>query len=257
MRSQRTVVALAVAVLTATACQLPRFEGPEIQEPPANFQRQADNYPPRRVFPEQPVSMHAGWVHADVAGVSIIYLDEHPTVLDMDEIMAAREAAQAAETDPDAVYRNVEALTIDGRDAWGWYRTIESPRRGLEQVTYTAVVPYDSVSYAIQFTSSEPSLKRAAPDTLRTILSSFGIGRTTYNLPLIAIVFGAMLLSVSVVRSKRQARADRLRSINFVTLKKDEDGSADGLAGSSGAPGQGSKPGESAAAKRPPTPTAE
>lgn len=227
MRAHRTVVALAVAVLTASACQLPRFEGPEIQDPPANFQRQPDNQPLRRVFPEQPVSRTLGWVHVDVAGVSIIYVQEHPTVLGTDDVLAAREAAQAAEIDPDAVYRNVEAITIDGRDGFGWYRTIESPQRGLEEVTYTAVVPYDSVSYALQFTSTEPSLKRASPDTLRTVLSSFGIGRTTYNLPLIAVVFGALLLSISIVQSKRKARADRLRSINLVTVKRDKEESGD------------------------------
>lgn len=222
MRSHRVATALAVAVLSTTACQLPRFEGPEIQSPPANFQRQSDNYPPRRVFPEQPVSLHSGWVHTDIAGVSVIYIDGHPGVLGMEEILAAREEAIAAETDPDAVYRNVEAITVDGRDAWGWYRTVESPRRGLEQVTYTAVVPYDTVTYALQFTSSEPSLKRAAPDTLRAVLSSFGIGRTTYNVPLIAVVFGGLLLFVSVVRAKRKERADRFRSINLVTVKKDD-----------------------------------
>jgi len=137
--------------------------------------------------------------------------------------MVAQEEARAAEADPDAVYGGLERLTIDGREAWGWYRTIQSVRRGLEEVTYTAVVPYDTISYALVFTSSEPTLKRASPDTLRAIVTSFAIGRTTFNVPLIAVVLGAMLLSAAILRTKRRERADRLRSINLVTIKKDED----------------------------------
>ncbi|MDX1492570.1 MAG: hypothetical protein R3253_00745 [Longimicrobiales bacterium] len=223
MTRRPIVFALVCLLLPTSACQVPRFPGPEIQEPPSNFQRQPDSHPQRRVFPEHEVTFHTAWVHTDLGGVSIIYVDEHPTVLGMDEILEAHQEAQAAEMDPDAIYGDPEALTIDGRDAWGWYRRVESSRRGLAEVTYTAVIPYDSVSYALVFTSGEPSLKRAAPDTLRTVLSSFGIGRTTYNLPLIAIVLGAGLLLFSVLRARSKERADRLRSINLVTVKRDEE----------------------------------
>ncbi len=223
MRRITIVIALATLTGTLTACQLPRFEGAEIQSPPANFQRQADNFPQRRVFPDLSVSHHAGWVHTDMDGVSIIYIDGHPGTLTMEAIMVAREEAQAAESDPDAVYGSLETLTIDGRRAWGWYRTIQSPSRGLEEVTYTAVVPYDTISYALQFTSTEATLKRASPDTLRAIVTSFAIGRTTYNVPLIALLLGAMLFATATFRTKRKEREARLRSINLVTIKKDEE----------------------------------
>lgn len=255
--TRRSIVPILVGfLLPATACQIPRFEGPEIQSPPANFQRQPDSHPQRRVFPDTEVTFHTAWVHTDLGGVSIIYVDEHPRLMGMEDILAAHDGAQAAEMDPDATYGEPEALTIDGQDAWGWYRRVESPRRGLEEVTYTAVVPYDSVTYALHFTSGEPSLKRAAPDTLRAVLSSFGIGRTTYNVPLIAIVVGAGLLLVSVLRARSKERSDRLRSINLVTIKKDEEDAGPGGPSTPGSQAGGASPGSPASkADAPPKPS--
>lgn len=231
VRAYPTFAVLVALTLPSVGCQVPRFEGPEIQEPPPNFQRQPDNETVWPVFPEHEVSYHSGWVHTDLGGVSIIYIDEYPVVFGMEEIVAARAAAEATEPDRDAIYGELEALTIDGRDAWGWYRRVESPRRGLDQVTYTAIVPYDSVSYALRFDSGEPSLKRAAPDTLRAVLSTFGIGRTTYDLPLIAIAFGAMLLFVSLLRARSKERAARLRSINLVTIEREAEDEEEAAAG--------------------------
>ena len=51
-------------------------------------------------------------------------------------------------------------------------------------------------------------------------ISTFGIGETTYNLPLIAVLAGLALFVVSIVRSKAQARAARLRAIHLVKLPK-------------------------------------
>lgn len=248
MRSMRIVTTLAVLTVPLQGCRLPLIEGPEIQSPPSNFQRQPDNYPPRRVFPELPVIHHTGWVHADMDGVSVIYIDGHAGALSMDQVIVAREEALASEGDPDVVYGSIEPLTIDGREAWGWYRSIQSSQRGLEEVTYTAVVPYDTITYALLFTSTEPTLKRASPDTLRVIVTSFAVGRTTFNMPLIVFVLGAVLFSAAMLRSRRKARADRLRSINLVTIKKDDDAEADGERPSS--------PPEAAAHPRGPAPRA-
>lgn len=223
MRRRRTRFTLAVLVVAILGCDVPRFQGPEIQEPPAGFLRQRDTPATRDLFPEHEATFHTAWVHTDLGGVSVIAIDEYPTAFTLDEIVTAREAAEAGERDPDAIFEDLEAIRIDDRDGWGWYERIESDRRGREEVAYTAVVPYDSVSYAIEFVSGEPSLKRAAPDTLREVIGTFGIGRTTYNIPLIAIVLGVMLLLVSILRARSRERADRLRSINLVTIKKDQE----------------------------------
>lgn len=223
MRSRGSLTALAALLVVVSGCRIPRFEGPQIQRPPAGFTLRAASDPTPTTFPEHEVTFHSTWVHTDMSGVSLISVHEHPVVFDVDDVVAAQERVRATATDPDAVFDDIEAIRIDGRDAWGWYERIESPRRGLVQVAYRAVVPYDSVSYAIEFSSGEPSLKRAAPDTLRAVISTFGIGRTTYNIPLIVIVFGTFLLFVSILRARSRERADRLRGINLVTIEKQEE----------------------------------
>lgn len=240
MRSRCTLAALGMSLVTVAACDVPRFQGPEIQEPPPDFTRQPDTPAKRDLFPEHEPTFHTAWVHTDLGGVSVISIDGYATAFTLDDVMAAREAAEAAERDPDAIYEDVEAVRIDHRDGWGWYDRVESNRRGREQVTYTAVVPYDSVSYAIEFVSGESSLQRAAPDTLRQVVGTFAIGRTTYNIPLIAVVLGAMLLLVGVLRARSRERADRLRSINLVTIETVEEGGELDLsegATTAGAPG--------------------
>ena len=224
MRHARATVALLLPSLAVGACDVPRFSGPQIQQPPADFSLQPASESSQPTFPDREVVFHTAWVHTGLGGVSVIFVDGHPGTVDMEDVMAAREDVMAAETDPDAVFDEIEALRIDGHDAWGWQERIESPRRGLVEVTYRAVVPYDSVTYAIEFMSGEPSIKRAAPDTLKAVISTFGIGRTTYNIPVIVIALGAVLFVFSVLRTRSRERSDRLRSINLVTIERDEEG---------------------------------
>ncbi|MDH3270611.1 MAG: hypothetical protein OEN56_04720 [Gemmatimonadota bacterium] len=223
MKSRRAASALTVAVVVASGCQIPRFDGPQIQEPPPGFLLQPDTYAQRRTFPDVDVTSHTAWVHTDVSGVSLIYVDEHPVSFALEDVIQAREQAMAAASDPDEIFADIEALTIDGREAWGWYQRVESPRRGLVEVTYTAVVPYDEVSYALQFTSGEPVWKRGAPAAIRDVIGSFAIGRTKYNIPLIVVALGGLLFVGTTLRSRSKARRDRLRSINLVTIKRDEE----------------------------------
>lgn len=220
----RSRCVLGMLLVTVVACDVPRFRGPEIQEPPPGFLRQPNTPATRDLFPEHESTFHTAWVHTDIGGVSVISVDGYATAFTLEDVMAAREAAEAAETDPDAVYEEVEAVRIDGRDGWGWYERIESNRRGREEVTYTAILPYDSASYVVEFVSGEPSLKRAAPDTLRRVVRTFAIGRTTYNIPLIVIVLGGVILLVSVLRTRSRERQDRLRSINLVTIETEGEG---------------------------------
>lgn len=221
---------LATLVCTAgiaSSCQMPRFEGPDIQSPPVGFLRQDASYQQRRMFPEKELSFHTTWVHTDVSGVSVIYVNGHSGALTLEDAVAAQRGVWDAATDPDAIFDDIESITVDGRAGWGWYERIASERRGLVDVAYRAIIPYDTVTFAIEFVSGEPAFKQYAPDTLRTIVSSFGIGRTTWNLPLIAILGGAMLLLVNMLRTRAKERATRLRSINFVKIEKKEEDAED------------------------------
>ena len=217
--SQRRGVLRLLGIIVLSACTVPNLEGPQIQEPPQGFLLVPDSYQQRRLFPEHELVFHAAWVES-VDDFSTIYIDGHPGALGLDDAVAAREAARAAATDPDVTFGEVEPLRVDGREAWGWEERVETPTRGLVWVAYRAIVPYDTVTYAIEFYSGEPAIKRAAPDTLKAVISTFGIGETTYNLPLIAVLGGLALFVVSIVRSKAQARAARLRAIHLVKLPK-------------------------------------
>jgi hypothetical protein len=223
--SRGTLAALLLVALLS-ACNVPNFEGPQIQEPPTGFLLVPDSYPPRRLFPERELAFHAAWVES-IDDFSTIYIDGHLGVLGMEDAIAARDGARAAAVDPDVRFGEVEPLRVDGRDAWGWAERVESPTRGLVWVAYRAIVPYDTITYAIEFFSGEPAIKRAAPDTLKAVISTFAIGEMTYNLPLIAVLAGLALFVASAVRTKSKERASRLQAIHLVKLpKKKPDGSS-------------------------------
>ena len=219
----RRFAALAATLVALSACDMPRFQGPQIQSPPSNFIIRQDNVQGRRMFPDRESSFHTAWVHTDVGGTSVIHIDGHSGTSTLEDVMAAREGVIAWETDPDAINDPIEAITVDGRSGWGWYQRVQSERRGLVQVTYRAVVPYDTFTYAIEFVSGEPTLKGSAPDTLRAIVSSFAVGRTTLDIPKIAIGAGALLLLVAFLRGRARERNDRLRSINLVKVERKEE----------------------------------
>jgi len=231
-RSRTTLEPAALAAMLAlAACDVPNFEGPQIQEPPQGFLLAPDSHQQRRLFPERELVFHAAWVES-IDDFSTIYIDGHRGALGFEDVVAAREEARRVADDPDVRFGEVEPLRVDGRDAWGWSERVETDRRGLVWVAYRAVVPYDTISYAIEFYSGDPSIKREAPDTLKAIISTFAIGRTTYNIPLIAIGLGFALFGVNLVQSKRRQNAARLKSINLVKVekKKAPEGEAAGAA---------------------------
>jgi hypothetical protein len=242
VRNHCTLAVLILLPVAVASCDVPRFPGPEIQAPPPGFVHQPDATAKRDLFPGHEPTFHTAWVHADIGGASVISVDGYATAFTLDDVIGAREIAEEQETDPDAIHGEMEAIRIDGRDGWGWYDRIESDRRGREQVTYTAVIPYESASYAIELVTEESSFKRAAPDTLRAVVETFAIGQTTYNVPLIAVVLGAMLLLVSVLRARSRERADRLRSVNLVTVPTGEEGGEPGSSEATAAASPGSQP---------------
>jgi hypothetical protein len=216
-RFQGLLVLLATASLAA--CNAPNFEGPQIQSPPRGFLLAPDSRLERRMFQHSDVVYESTWVES-VTDFSTIHINGHRGVLGLEDVMAAQDTARRHAGDPDVTFSPVEPLLVDGREAWGWEERVETPARGLVWVAYRAAIPYDTITYAIEFYSGDPRFKRAAPDTLRAIIGSFAIGRTTWSIPLIALVAGALLFVVAGVRSRAQARAARLQGIHLVRIKK-------------------------------------
>jgi len=212
-----------VALLAMSSCHVPSFPGPQIQNPPQTFLLTPDSYQQRRMFPERDATMHVAWISTSAGPYSGIYINGHTGALALEEALTAWDAARAAPEHPEVSFSEVQPLTIDGREAWGWEERMQTQARGLEWVRYRAVVAYDTVSYAIDFYAGDPLIKSAAPDTLRTVVSSFAVGRTTLNLPLIAVLGGVILLVGNLLHTRRKERETRLRSINLVTIKKTEE----------------------------------
>lgn len=214
------IAPVCLALVAMSACELPRFEGPQVQSPPSGFFVQDGTSAAHTLLPDQEATFHTAWVHTDVSGVSTIYVDGYRGRATIEDAMKAVDIVRATVTDPDKRFGGIEALTIDGREAWGWSESVESARRGLVEVSYRAVIPYDTITYTVEFISGEPSLKIAAPDTLRAIVGSFAIGKTTWNIPYIAVGIGAFLLLASFWRARGRNRSAQLRTINLVQVKK-------------------------------------
>jgi hypothetical protein len=128
--------------------------------------------------------------------------------------------ARATATEP-ITFGEVEELTIDGRRAWGWSESLGTPERGLESVTYRVAIPYDTITYVLELYSADPLFK-GQPDSLRVIASTFAVGRTRWNLPLVAIGIGAALFLLSMYKGRAQDRAARMRNIKLATIPKKE-----------------------------------
>lgn len=213
--------ALAAILPVVGGCDAPEFEGPQIQSPPPAFTLRPDTYQEYRMFPDREIIHHDAWVEAAWGNFSGIYINGHAGTVTQSDVEDARNAAMDRIGRP-VDFSGVEALRVDGRTGWGWTELWQTPERGLEYVAYRAVIPYDTISYAVEFITGEPGLKQR-PDSLKAIVASFAVGKTTYNLPLIAVLAGVGLFIVVQLRSHRQEAARRAASITLKKYDKNED----------------------------------
>jgi hypothetical protein len=219
-RKNRVGALTAVLLLAPSACDTPDFPGPQIQSPPPAFFLQNEAYQQRRMFPEHEIVYHDAWVETSDGRFSAIYINGHLGVLTEDDVYEAQEAAQRAAQTP-ITFDPIERLTIDGREAWGWAERLETLERGTTWVAFRAIVPYDTLTYAIEMHRGETGLK-SRPDSLRVIVSSFAAGKTTWNIPLIAIIAGSLPALINLMRNRAAKRALRLQSISLKQTPKEE-----------------------------------
>jgi hypothetical protein len=208
---------LVVPVVGALGCRVPDFQGPQIQHPPPAFTLNPSTYQDRRMFPDLEIVHHDAWVEASWGNFSGIYINGHRGALTREDVETARAEAIRAAVGRSAEFGAVEPITIDGREAWGWGESWRREDGGLDFVAFRAAVPYDTMTYAIDFLTGEPGLK-IRPDSLRTVVASFAVGHTTWNLPLVAIGAGAMLLLINALRGRAQARREATRRMTLVRV---------------------------------------
>jgi len=203
--------------LLATGCSQPRFTGPQVQAPPPGFTMNKEVTQDRPMFPARAVVFHTAWVEASWGNFSGIYVNGHPAVLGRNEVEAAYRAAMADAEGQRVEFTELESLEVDGRTAWGWGETWRLENGGLQYVVFRAAVPYDTISYAVDFLTGEPGLK-IRPDSLRTVVASFEIGRVEWNIPLILILSGAMVFLTGAWVKKQQARSAMARHVPLVKI---------------------------------------
>ena len=199
----RSLLAVAV-LLAASACEVPAYPGAQLQAPPSGFRVDNDAYHPRRMLFDREVIDHSAWIGPSPTAFSGIYINGHVGVVTLEDVAAAQEDARAF-SDEGTTFGEIERITIDGRPAWGWFETRRAPELGSEWVAYRTVVAYDTVSYAIEFHSSDPVVRAAAPDTLRAIVASFAIAHTELNWRLIV---GTLFLVVAAMHFLHLALRD-------------------------------------------------
>jgi len=233
----RIRVALVASVVLATACQVPRFEGPQIQEPPPAFSMKRDVTQERRMFPARAVVFHEAWVEASWGNFSGIYINGHPGNLGRGEVEAAQRQAILETQGQRVEIGPLESLDVDGRTAWGWGETWRLENGGLQYVVFRAAVPYDTVTYAVDFLTGDPGLK-LRPDSLRTVVASFAVGRIRWNVPLLLIAAGVLLFLLNLGRRRANERAARARHVPLVKIRpKQTDEGTRGTASTTGTMG--------------------
>ena len=210
---------LGALLLGLAACDVPNFQGPQLQEPPKGFLLQPDSRAARSMFQHLPEVYHDAWVQSQPP-YSTIRINGYSGVLGLQDVMAAQDSSRAHKRDADITFGPIEPVTIDGREAWAWEERIETQRRGVPWVAYRAMVPYDTISYSVEIDTEDPLLKVGAPESLRAIVQTFGVGETVYNWPLIALGMGLLLFLIHVMRQRSQAKAAQLRSINLVKVER-------------------------------------
>ncbi len=227
MPAQRTSLALLASVCFAAGCDVPKFQGPQIQNPPPAFSMNRETTQERRMFPARAVVFHEAWVEASWGNFSGIYINGHPGNLGKGEVVAAQRQALADTEGQLVEIGPLEAIDVDGRTAWGWGETWRLENGGLQYVVFRAAVPYDTVTYAVEFLTGDPGLK-IRPDSLRTVVASFAVGRTKRNVPLILVGAGALLLVLNLGRTRANERAARARHVPLAKIPPKPTGGAKG-----------------------------
>ena len=78
-------------VLLASGCDMPRFQGPQIQAPPNGFLKKSDVGQDRRMFPNRSSIYFDGWVEAQWGEFSGIYINGHAGTTTQRDVVEARD----------------------------------------------------------------------------------------------------------------------------------------------------------------------
>jgi len=191
--SVRTLHVALLAAASVTGCTSPRFEGPQVQDPPVNFIFDANASQGRNVFPDRRQLAQAAWFHAmGDRDHSSVFITTYSNPSSRADVQAARDA-QEQKYGNSIRYSDLEPLWIDEHAAWGWSET-QVFEGGVVSLEYKAVVSYDSVSYAVEYFSNEPEYMNLAQQ--RDVVMTFAVGKRELNVTAIMILGAVALATV-------------------------------------------------------------
>lgn len=210
-------IALLAALSTLTACDTPAFRGPQLQAPPDGFILRPTARAERSMFAHLPELHHDAWVQPQPP-YSAIYINGYAGTLTLDDVLAAQDSARTHATNAQIQFGAVEPLRIDDREAWAWEERGPGSA-GSRLLAYRVMVPYDTISYAVEVSTEDPALTAGAPESLRTVVSTFAVGEVVYDWPLIAVGAGLLALLLYVLWQRSRADAERLQSMRLVQVR--------------------------------------
>jgi hypothetical protein len=211
---------LALCIVLA-ACDAPRFLGPQIQGIPPDFLSKGDVAENWVMFPDREQVHFDAWISTDVSAFSGIYITGYRGATSLSEVEEARQRAMATPTDREMRYDNIEVATVDERTAWAWMEIWED--NGLQELTFRAVISYDTITYVVDFMSGDPTFK-SRPDSMRAVTASFAIGRNVWNIPALSIGIALALLALAKVGARIRTKPyEQHRNMTLFTLPVEEE----------------------------------
>lgn len=161
-------------------CAKPSIPGLQLREVPQGFVYTANADFGVNEFAERVPLSRGAWL-GDAESFqpqSEIFVTRYAGVITVEEATAVRDAQASRYGHPASVdYGLVEPVMVGGRPALAWLETRYDEHHAVRSLKYSAVIPYDSVSYAVEFNTSAAG--RLQPDSLIRVVLSFGSGTTT------------------------------------------------------------------------------
>lgn len=195
MRHRRLIVSapfvLAAALLSACAGLV--REGPHVKKAPDGFGYLSSLESARPVLPGRTKVSQSGYID-NGEPPEMIVLTRYSGTTTQAEAQAARDETESR-YGRGGGYGPLEELEIDGQAAWGWTIEQRDSKNGtLWSREFTAVVPYEDETWAIEYASHrEPDWEA---EKLRTVVASFTVVRRGGTDLAIYTVLAAIALAI-------------------------------------------------------------
>ena len=214
-RPWQAAAVLMLVMMNAPGCTSPTLDGYQVQAVPARFLFDANAGKGRRIFPARDILSEGAW-WGDIRSEepqSDIFITRYVGNVTLAEAQAAREVQATRYGNPTSIdYGQVAQVSIDGREAFAWMETRFDEHGAVRSLDYKAVIPYDTVTYAVEFSTSAP--QRLHPDSLTSVVHSWGVAETVIYWKAIfgvcAVLVGILLYLVSRTRAPRHETAYRM-----------------------------------------------